>query len=283
LTDVLRVHEFSYIQRLSNICKGIQEYREPSDFGPGEKMDVSSMMAMLDQDTVISRGSFDAALAAAGAVCEGVDRVISGQNKVAFCAVRPPGHHAGPRGKVTSEIDKDGSHGFCLLNNAAIGAAYAMNVHRKVIVVVVVAIFVNNVVSSPLSSSAPLSSAPPPPPLSLSSSSSPLSSPLPLSSSSSLSSSSWCVFLNFKFFSISYLATTGWAKWPLSTSMSTTATEQRPLSATCSLGWRYSTPTTASNPSSITSRGTEIFLLTEHFVLEYPYWLVILYWNFPTD
>jgi hypothetical protein len=45
--------------------------------------------------------------------------------------VRPPGHHAGPRGVVTNENDNDGSHGFCLLNNVGIGAAYALNVHRN--------------------------------------------------------------------------------------------------------------------------------------------------------
>jgi hypothetical protein len=49
----------------------------------------------------------------------------------AFCAVRPPGHHAGPRGVVSSKKDRTGSHGFCLLNNVAIAAAYAMNVHRS--------------------------------------------------------------------------------------------------------------------------------------------------------
>jgi len=51
--------------------------------------------------------------------------VVAGEARNAFCAVRPPGHHAGPRGVVTCENDKDGSHGFCLLNNVAIGAAYA--------------------------------------------------------------------------------------------------------------------------------------------------------------
>lgn len=44
-------------------------------------------------------------------------RVIAGKNRNAFCAVRPPGHHAGPRGLVTCANDMAGSHGFCLLNN----------------------------------------------------------------------------------------------------------------------------------------------------------------------
>jgi acetoin utilization deacetylase AcuC-like enzyme len=61
------------------------------------------------------------ALVAAGAVCDGVDRLVSGRNDNVFCAVRPPGHHAGPTGIVTSDHDHHGSHGFCLLNNVAIG------------------------------------------------------------------------------------------------------------------------------------------------------------------
>ena len=82
----------------------------------------------LDADTSLSRGSWDAALRAAGSVCAAVDAVVSGAARNAFCPVRPPGHHAGPRGVVTCERDPDGSHGFCLLNNVAIGAAYAMHV-----------------------------------------------------------------------------------------------------------------------------------------------------------
>ena len=84
----------------------------------------------LDADTAISHRSFEAAMQAAGAVTHAIDRVVSGECRNAFCPVRPPGHHAGPRGVVTSEHDPYGSHGFCLLNNVAIGAAYARCVHR---------------------------------------------------------------------------------------------------------------------------------------------------------
>lgn len=52
------------------------------------------------------------------------------QVRNAFCAVRPPGHHAGPGGIVTCANDPHGSLGFCLLNNLAIGAAYAVSMHR---------------------------------------------------------------------------------------------------------------------------------------------------------
>lgn len=89
-------------------------------------------IAHLDPDTAVSHHTFHVALRAASAVCVAIDRVIRGQAANAFCVVRPPGHHAGPRGIVPSKKDRTGSHGFCLLNNVAIGAAYAMNVHRWV-------------------------------------------------------------------------------------------------------------------------------------------------------
>lgn len=75
--------------------------------------------AYLDGDTPVSPGSWNAALRAAGAVCAGVDAVLGGEAKRAFCAVRPPGHHAEPEHAM----------GFCLFNNIAIGAAQARSVH----------------------------------------------------------------------------------------------------------------------------------------------------------
>ena len=75
--------------------------------------------AGLDADTVISAGSGEAALRAAGALCAAVDDVMSGDIRNAFCAVLPPGHHA--------EFGE--AMGFCLFNNVAIGAAHARAVH----------------------------------------------------------------------------------------------------------------------------------------------------------
>ena len=75
--------------------------------------------AMIDGDTILSPGSGEAALRAAGAVCAAVDAVMSGDVRNAFCAVRPPGHHAEP----------DQPMGFCLFNNVAIGAAHARAAH----------------------------------------------------------------------------------------------------------------------------------------------------------
>lgn len=92
--------------------------------------DQPDAIAHLDPDTTVSHHTFHVALRAASSVCVAIDKVVSGEVSNAFCAVRPPGHHAGPRGIVPSKKDRTGSHGFCLLNNVAIGAAYAMNVHR---------------------------------------------------------------------------------------------------------------------------------------------------------
>ena len=117
ISDVLRCHEFEYVEKISHLCSAIPDH--------------PSAIAHLDPDTAVSRWSFEAALRAAGSVCEAVDKVVNGDHRNAFCAVRPPGHHAGPRGIVRCPNDPDGgSHGFCLLNNVAIGAAYARNVYR---------------------------------------------------------------------------------------------------------------------------------------------------------
>jgi acetoin utilization deacetylase AcuC-like enzyme len=77
-------------------------------------------LALLDSDTVVSRHSFTAALLAAGATLEAVDQVSSGKWQNAFCAVRPPGHHA--------EVNR--AMGFCLFNNVAIAASWLRRNHR---------------------------------------------------------------------------------------------------------------------------------------------------------
>ncbi len=72
--------------------------------------------AQLDADTTMSPDSLEAALRAAGALCAAVDALIDGADTRAFCAVRPPGHHA----------TRDTAMGFCLFNNVAVGAAHAL-------------------------------------------------------------------------------------------------------------------------------------------------------------
>jgi len=73
----------------------------------------------LDPDTALCPQTWDAALRAAGAVVLGTDLVLTGGMKNAFCAVRPPGHHA-TRGRAM---------GFCIFNNVAVGAKHAIEHH----------------------------------------------------------------------------------------------------------------------------------------------------------
>ncbi len=74
----------------------------------------------LDGDTVASPDSYTVALYAAGGVLRGIDAVMAGEVNHAFALVRPPGHHATP----------DQAMGFCLFNNIAIAAKYAMANHN---------------------------------------------------------------------------------------------------------------------------------------------------------
>lgn len=70
-------------------------------------------------DTYVCRQSLNAARFSAGAACVGVEAVLTGRAKNAFCLTRPPGHHATP----------DRGMGFCVFNNVAIAARYAQKTH----------------------------------------------------------------------------------------------------------------------------------------------------------
>ena len=119
LTDVVRVHEWSYIWKIIRTVQNAGETMTRLDKG----------------DTNVSSESWSAALKAAGGVIQAMDLVCSETCKNAFVAVRPPGHHVSSFGAVDPNLEDDdtGSNGFCLLNNAAIGAAYALCVHRHVV------------------------------------------------------------------------------------------------------------------------------------------------------
>ena len=104
--DVLRCHTGSHYENVRKSCEAAAE-------APGG-------LVRLDPDTVVSEMSFIAARRAVGACCQAVDRVVSGKNRIAWCLVRPPGHHATP----------ERSMGFCLFNNAACAAEYARAVHK---------------------------------------------------------------------------------------------------------------------------------------------------------
>ena len=79
----------------------------------------ASGLHYLDPDTAMCAYSLTAARHAAGAVVLATDLVVRGDCKTAFCAVRPPGHHAERRRAM----------GFCLFNNVAVGAAHALSAH----------------------------------------------------------------------------------------------------------------------------------------------------------
>lgn len=122
MSDVLRVHEWAYIRKIQGHCEQI--HPDPESYHG---------ISNLDGDTTLSRLTFEAALRGAGAVCESVDQIMSGAARNAFAPVRPPGHHAGPRGLTKGDEGGPDSHGFCFLNNISIGAAYAMNKYRETI------------------------------------------------------------------------------------------------------------------------------------------------------
>ncbi|RZO92573.1 MAG: histone deacetylase family protein [alpha proteobacterium HIMB114] len=85
-----------------------------------EKISISypkSGIQFLDEDTIVSPGSKEAALDAVGSIILGVDQVVNKEFKNTFCSVRPPGHHA----------ESDKAMGFCIYNNVAVGAAYLLH------------------------------------------------------------------------------------------------------------------------------------------------------------
>ncbi|MES2424565.1 MAG: histone deacetylase family protein [Pseudomonadota bacterium] len=76
-------------------------------------------LSYIDPDTAMNQHTWQAALRAAGAAVAATDAVIAGEMENAFCAVRPPGHHA----------CRDHAMGFCFFNNIAIAAKYALERH----------------------------------------------------------------------------------------------------------------------------------------------------------
>ena len=77
-------------------------------------------LSFLDGDTIVSPGSKDATLDAVGSIISAIDGVQNKEFKNAFCAVRPPGHHA----------EKNKAMGFCIYNNVAVGANYLINKYK---------------------------------------------------------------------------------------------------------------------------------------------------------
>ncbi len=108
--DLALAHDPAYIARLHGMHERLQQ-QEAADSGPA--------YTYLDPDTAINPHSLDAALAAVGAAIGATDAVIAGEAANAFCAVRPPGHHA----------CHDRAMGFCIFNTVAIAARHALERH----------------------------------------------------------------------------------------------------------------------------------------------------------
>lgn len=98
--DIERVHPRAYLEQIRAVAP-------------------TSGYVALDPDTVLGPGSLEAVLSAAGAAVAATDAVVSGAARNAFCAVRPPGHHA----CVSRPM------GFCVVNNIAVAARRAIEVH----------------------------------------------------------------------------------------------------------------------------------------------------------
>ncbi|MFC1783782.1 histone deacetylase, partial [Planctomycetota bacterium] len=92
---ILTVHSSEYVERAKNSC-------------------LAGLGTLDTSDMPISQRSYEVALAAVSGVLSAVDAVMAGEIKNAFCAVRPPGHHAMP----------DEAMGFCMFNNVAVAARY---------------------------------------------------------------------------------------------------------------------------------------------------------------
>lgn len=98
--QLARAHDHEYVKRILSLAP-------------------KTGLVILGMDTAMNPHSVRAARRAAGAVVAAVDVVMKGETKIAFCSVRPPGHHA----------ERRRAKGFCFFNNVAVGAAHALHMH----------------------------------------------------------------------------------------------------------------------------------------------------------
>lgn len=111
VADVLLAHDPDYVEALRRASEGDEEALE----------------RFSEPDSPVGPKTYEAAMKSVGAVVSAVNEVLSSRLQNAFCAIRPPGHHA----------KRDKAGGFCFFNNVAVGALHAMKVHgiRRVLVV----------------------------------------------------------------------------------------------------------------------------------------------------
>jgi acetoin utilization deacetylase AcuC-like enzyme len=104
MQSIERAHDAGYVSRLRETIEPLAQSGEHCD---------------IDADTSAGPGTWQAALRAAGAAVAATDAVVKGEAAAAFCAVRPPGHHATHRRPM----------GFCFFNNVVVAARHALEVH----------------------------------------------------------------------------------------------------------------------------------------------------------
>lgn len=104
LEQIERAHTVGYVTQLREVMERVAAEGRPR---------------ALDPDTIVGPGTWRAALRAAGAAVAATDEVLAGRAENAFCAVRPPGHHA----------TRDETMGFCFFNNVAVAARHALDMH----------------------------------------------------------------------------------------------------------------------------------------------------------
>ena len=110
LNDIELAHDRMHVAALRGLSLRLAEELEAG--GPEH--------TALDSDTSINVHTWNAALRSAGAALEATDAVMAGELENAFCAVRPPGHHA----------TRNKAMGFCFFNNVAVAAKYALQRHN---------------------------------------------------------------------------------------------------------------------------------------------------------
>ena len=113
---LMRAHDQAYIDHIHTISKQ----------GLFKAFLTNTLSQQVQWYTRVSKGSYAAALYAAGGVCQAVEDVLEGACQKSFCLARPPGHHAG--------IAK--GEGFCIFNNVAIGALHALEKGAKRVAII---------------------------------------------------------------------------------------------------------------------------------------------------
>ena len=122
ILDALKADEFAALRRRDApkaSIKDIQYVHAPFYVESIFEKVPESGYVHLDPDTAMNPASGEAALRSVGAICAAVDAVLNGEIRNAFCAIRPPGHHA----------ESARAMGFCLFNNIAIAAEHARHAH----------------------------------------------------------------------------------------------------------------------------------------------------------